>query len=1825
MSTTNRTMDRTDSPIDAAEHDTLVRRLRRLAATRPTDRALTVIKPDPADSGREQETTLDYAELDRRCRAVAAVLQAKWAPTERVLLLMDNDEHYVVGFMACLYAGLIAVPVFPPESLREQHLARLRAIATDARACGVLSTEAMLPLIAPLLEPGVGLVAVDAASQWPADDWQPHAPREGDIAFLQYTSGSTASPKGVMVSHGNLSANERAIGEGFDVQPDDVVMSWLPLFHDMGLIGGLLQPLHAGIPMVLMSPRHFLERPLRWLQAIARHRGTVSGGPDFAFRLCLERISEAQIDALDLSSWRLAFSGAEPIRHDTLQAFLSRFARAGLKPSAAHPCYGLAEATLFVTSSRRDQGLRATTFDGPALARGAGQVAEQGLTLVGCGWPASGHGVRIADPSSGTALPDDRVGEVWASGPSVASGYWARPDASAETFVERDGQRWLRTGDLGLLHEGQLYITGRLKDVIIVRGQNLYPQDIERAVEAAVPEVRKGRVAAFAVQDVGGQPGEGIGVAAELPRQQHGRVSPLALAEAIGRVVGTLCGEPVAMVALLQPGSLPKTSSGKLQRQACRQGWRDSTLETFALIERGQLVPGSFDESLWPVDAAGSDEMATTLNDDERALATLWHEVLLRWRPGLPVPDASAHFFTLGGNSLAAAQLATRMSAQWERDVPPRLLFDHPVLRDCAQALLALPLRATQDGAQATPPHARVLQALSAEERARPLPLSHAQQRLWFLWQLEPTSTAYHVSGALRLQGRLDISACHDALNALVARHESLRTFFHAGPDGEPAQHVQAALTLDLPVHDLSGLSAAGHEAAVQAWARTEQSQPFDLRHGPLLRVRLARLGDDEHVLLLVLHHIVCDGESMQVLVNDLAEAYAGRLAQGAGPLASMPLQYADHAVWQRDWLAQGRAQDQLDYWRGRLGGEQPVLALPADHPRAPVAAYRAARHTLRVPEALTAALRQQADVQGASLFMVLLTAWQAVLHRWTGQPDIRVGVPVANRHRAGTEGIVGFFVNTLVMRADLQGRQSLRDALHAVREHALAAQQHQDLPFDQLVEALQPERSLSHTPLCQVTANHLRHDFSALAALPGLSVSPVDLPDVAAQFELTLETRELPDGSLDAHLVYAAELFEPATIDRLVQGWLRLLDALAHHIDQPLGDVDLITTGDRALMADWSRSTWPLHDEAKATEAPPAWAHQRIEAWARHDPGAVVLVADAESITYAELNRRANRLAHRLIALGVRPEAKVGVALDRSIDLIVALLAVLKAGAAYVPLDPDYPRDRLDHMVADSGIAWVLTQASARARLSLPPGPLLISLDEQDTPDGLATVIPAHHDDNPDVPLHAEHLAYVIYTSGSTGRPKGVAVAHGPLAMHLQAIGACYDVQRGDRELLFFSMNFDAAVEQWLTPLCGGGALVLAAREQLAIEPFAQLMAEQRVTTVHLPPAYLRLLAPALQGRDTRVRNTIVGGEAWSAADLAAARAALPAQRFVNAYGPTETIITPTAWVGGAATVDGDTAVAQGVVPIGRPVGDRRAYVLDADLNPVPPGACGELYIGGTGLARGYHARPGLTAERFVADPFGGEGGRLYRTGDRVRWLPDGQLDYLGRLDQQVKIRGFRIELGEVEAVLRAQAGVAEAAVLARVGTGGPRLVGYAAPREGAVLEAATLKAALSACLPDYMVPGALVLLPALPLNPNGKVDRAALPEPAVTADAAEQAPSGSVAAAIAGIWAQALNLPRVGLHDNFFDLGGHSLLLMKVQRQLEQTLQTLDARVSVVDLFRCTTVAALADHIAALADGGAAQAAAAEATLRQHQDRARRQRRAFLPRKPTAERTPS
>lgn len=1742
----------------------MVERLRGLAAMRPGDIALITVNV-------QGDTLIDYATLELRVRALAAKLQARFAPGDRALLLLDNDAHYVAAFFACLYAGLIAVPVFPPESAREQHLARLLAIAADSQARCVLTSSAILDAIGTaakvfgVAEP----LAVDTVDHVHAHRWTEHQPRDTDIAFLQYTSGSTAAPKGVMVSHGNLMANERAVEEGLSIGADDVFVSWLPLYHDMGLIGGLLQPVHRGISVVLMSPAFFLERPRRWLDAISRHRGTISGGPDFAYRLCVERIKEGQLCGLDLSSWRIAFSGAEPVRHDTLEAFVEHFAPAGFAASSVYPCYGLAEATLFVTGGRRGAGFIVRRFSAEGLARGSAVSDAQGSTLVGCGFTAAGQRVEILDPDTLACLEDGRVGEIWASGPNIAQGYWRCQEETAETFIQRDGQRWLRTGDLGFVHDGQLFIAGRYKDLIILRGQNVYPQDIERAIEAEVEVARKGRVAAFAVETPAG--GEGVGVAVEVSRGLQKLVKSETLVEALSQAVSAACREPVAVAVLLNPGALPKTSSGKLQRSACRQGWRDRTLDAYAIYEHGRFVVGG-----------GTAPQAEPLQDVvEIALAAIWQEVLKR-EGGAPL-GRDAHFFTSGGNSLGAVQAAARIAERWEIEFPVRVLFERPRLAECAAEI-------KQRLAGGARQRKVTIPTLAPERRAGPLPLSHAQQRQWFLWQLDPASTAYHVSGALRFSGQLDVEALRTGFDDLVERHASLRTVFRAGGDGLAEQLIQPPAKLDIPLIDLREVAIEEREARAAYEAQRINAQVFDLTQGPLLRVALIRVADDVHILVVVMHHIVSDGASMQILIDELAVRYLAHVKGEAVSLAELPIQYADYAVWQRSWLEAGEKDRQLAYWKAQLGDEHPVLALTTDHPRQAVTNYRAARHAFELLADLLIELRQLAEVQGATLFMVLLAGFQALLHRYTGQEDIRVGVPIANRHRMETEGVVGFFVNTQVLRNRIDGHTALKTILAQAREAALGAQVHQDLPFEQLVEALQPERSLSHSPLFQVMFNHLREDYRALEQLPGLTLKDYALGEQAAQFELTLDTTERPGGQISATLTYAAELFEPQTIERLAGHYQTLLQQLAERSEQALCDVNLLSEAEHAQLRHWG-----VNDERYLNADP---VHRLIEHLVEQRPDAVALVFGDEELSYAELNARANRLAHRLIELGVQPEVKVGIAVERSIGMVVGLLGILKAGGAYVPLDPEYPQERLAYMVEDSGIGLLLTQSHLQGRIPQAAGLTTLELDTLDL-----SGEPGH---NPEVGVHGDNLAYVIYTSGSTGRPKGAANRHRSLYNRLVWMQEAYGLTTADTVLQKTPFSFDVSVWEFFWPLMQGARLAVALPgDHRDPARLVEMIQRHAVTTIHFVPSMLAAFM-VHEGIEvcTTLKRIVCSGEALPAELQGKVFERLPKAGLYNLYGPTEAAIDVTHWT---CVDDGQSQVA-----IGQPIADTQTHVLDADLNPVPPGVAGELYLGGVGLARGYLNRAGMTAERFVADPFDDAGGRLYRTGDLVRWRADGQIEYLGRVDHQVKIRGFRIELGEVEAQLLSLPGVREAVVLPKDSPGGARLVAYVCARPGYALQPGVLRESLSTALPDYMVPSAIVALDALPLNSNGKVDRRALPEPEFAGTGLHVAPEGEVEKKVAAIWAEVLGVERVGRHDSFFELGGHSLLLMKVHRLLQEHL---DARMSVIDLFKYPTVGALVTFLN--------QARSQASSMQPQQERAKRQRGTFLQRKPTTERT--
>ena len=1673
------------------------------------------------------EVPISFRELDERARAMAAWMLRHGRHGDRAVLLLPSGPEYVTAFFACLYSGIIAVPAYPPESVRPQHLARLRSILDDAEPSLVLTDSTLIEALRPacVRENGQSplLLAVDQADPALAVEWQMPELADDDIAFLQYTSGSTSTPKGVQVSHGNLVANERLIRHGFGIGDDDVIVSWLPLFHDMGLIGGLLQPIYSGVECVLMSPRYFLERPRRWLEAIARFGGTVSGGPDFAYRLCCERVNEAALEGLDLSKWRVAFSGSEPIRPDTLERFAAWFAPAQFDASSFYACYGLAEATLFVTGGVRGEGIAQLEVDLDALGENLARPGR-GTSLINCGCTQPDHDVQLVDPVSGETLGPDRVGEIWSSGPSVALGYWRNPEASARTFVEKDGRTWLRTGDLGFLHNGELFVTGRLKDMLIVRGQNLYPQDLERCVEEEVDLVRKGRVSAFAIEHQGR---DGIGIAAEVGRSVRKLISAEALAKAISAAVAETFQEAPLVVALLEPGALPKTSSGKLQRSACRAQLLDGSLQAYAIQRAGE-----------PISDGASARPVAPLSAQEQAIAALWSEVL-----ELPAIRRDDNFFALGGNSIKATQLMARLRERLGRAVELRLLFEAPELGAFVAALAVLPTAQ----ADVVPP----------VPREGLLPLSPAQRRLWFLWKLEPASAVYHIAGRMNLRGELRRTAVEQAFAVLLGRHETLRSRFIEQADGEVSLSLSEDTRVALSESDFSSLGNARRDIAAREDADAFAAEPFDLATGPLLRLRLQNLGGGRQALLLCVHHIIADGWSLNLLLDEFAECYRAIVEQREPVLPALSRQYLDLAAAQQSKLEAGEGARLLDWWSERLGSVHAPLELPFATGEKGQSAELIERE---VDADLTRKLRALAQAHGATLPMLLLSAYNLLLQRYSGQHDLRVGLTQAGREQLDSERLVGFFVNLLVLRSELPEGATLRGVLRQLRDDLLQAQAHQGLPFEQLVEALQPERGHGRHPLCQVAFDH-QWQPRAGHGLPGLTVEALEQIDLETPFDLVLRVRE-GEQTLRLSFCYARERYAAAGMQRLVGHFLDLLRAL------PELNADAVLDARDWLPADdWSIA---VAGEAPAFEA----LSETIAAQARRQPAKVALIDAEREVNFAELEDRSNRLAQRLIQRGIGPERRVAVALPRGVDIPLALLAVMKAGGAYLPLDIDYPEERLAWLMQDAGVDLLLTNAALAERLPLPAGVERLVLEEADLGNALAV--------RPLVRIAPQNLAYLIYTSGSTGQPKGVAVAHGEIAAHCRAIGQRYAMSSEDRELIFMSFAFDGAHERWLTALSHGGSLLIRNDELWTAEQTLQQLRRHAVTVAAFPPAYLQQLAEqALAATDKdyghapSMRIYCFGGDAVPEAAYQLAHRALKPQHLINGYGPTETVVTPLLW-----RADARTACGAAYAPIGEVVGERSLYILDDRLQPLPRGVAGELYIGGHGLARGYHQRAGLTAERFVADPFClyGQAGRLYRSGDRVRWREDGALDYLGRVDQQVKIRGFRIEPGEIEARLRALPGVREAAVIARDSERGKRLLGYVTG-EGVAEEA--LKAALRAHLPDYMVPSRLLVLEQMPLNANGKIDRKALPEPQETASAAE-APRDGLESRVAAVWAEVLGVPAVGREDDFFELGGHSLLATQVISRLRRDL---GCEVPLRDLFEASRLDEFAARLSAMA----------------------------------------
>ncbi|MGE8382331.1 MAG: amino acid adenylation domain-containing protein, partial [Pseudomonas putida] len=1282
-------------------------------------------------------------------------------------------------------------------------------------------------------------------------------------------------------------------------------------------------------------------------------------------------------------------------------------------------------------------------------------------TAVPIGQTLPGRVIRVLDDHGQTALPGAR-GELMIGGHLLARGYFQRPALTAERFIP----------DPFSADGGRLYRSGDLA-MSTIDGQLDYAGRLDHQVKIRGLRIELGEIEAQI---------QALKVVREV---------------LVTAVDGPLGKQLLAYVVPAVPGEDPRAAL----RSALKESLPDYMVPSYwMLMDAMPMSPnGKLDRKALPAPqtCSGQREHVPPASELECHLAAIWAQVLRVETVGL-----DDDFFELGGHSLLAVQVISRIRRELDMEVPLKTLFE-------ASDLAGFAARVHAAGTEVVPPLARI-------ERVGPLALSYAQQRQWFLWQLAPSSAAYNVPAVLRLKGALDLDALRMAFSGVVERHEPLRTTFRQDGD-EAVQVIHASLPLDLAID-------VGAQIDVRQWVEAHVTQPFDLVRGPLMRVRLLQLAEDDHVLVLTLHHIVADGQSMPVLVDELVQFYQGV------ELPELSIQYADFAAWQRQCMEAGEQARQLAYWTRQLGGEQPVLELPLDRPRPSVQDTRGAALPVALDAELSLSLKALARTQGVTLAQLLLASFQLLLARYSGQPDIRVGMPIANRTRLETERLIGFFVNTQVLKAEFDGELTVSGLLAQVKRTAIEAQAHQDLPFEQLVEALAPARNLGISPLFQALFNHQTEVRGDVRELPSLRVEGVEWGVESAKFDLSLSTFDGEQG-IHAGFTYATALFDPPTIARMAKHWRNLLVAMVVDVDQRVAQLPMLDRYEQqALAASWQRDgeTFPRE----------RCLHELIAAQAAATPGATALVFANQHLTYAELDRRANQLAHRLRASGVGTEVLVGIAAERSVEMVIGLLGILKAGGAYVPLDPEYPRDRLAYMIEDSRISLLLTQAHLREQLPVPEQVECLLLESAG--EGFAVEAPA-------IQATPANLAYVIYTSGSTGRPKGAAVRHDSFVNLLQWFAATCQMSEADKVLLVSSYSFDLTQKNLYAVLCMGGELHLPA-PGYDPEAFRTLIDEQGITVLNCAPsAFLPLLEP-LDGRLDSLRHVLLGGEPVKSQEMTTwLRHPGNRAKLHNSYGPTECTDVVIEHV-----LEAEQVLASPSMATGRPIRGASIQLLDGEGQWVAPGALGEIHIAGGCVGEGYWHQPALTAERFVPDEFA-HGGRCYRTGDLARYTAAGVLEYAGRRDHQVKIRGLRIELGEIEAQVKACEGVKEAVVLAV----GEVLVAYVVPQQlGADLRA-ELKQALKGRLPDYMVPACWVLLEAMPLNPNGKLDRKALPAP-VAELRPYRAPETALEVDIARIWQQLLNHSQIGLDDSFFELGGHSLLATRLVSSLREELGT-------------------------------------------------------------------
>jgi natural product biosynthesis luciferase-like monooxygenase protein len=1349
--------------------------------------------------GENREDRITYGELDCRARSVAALLQSLGAEGERALLIYPSGLDYIAAFFGCLYAGAIAVPAYPPRLAHmNRSFHRIKAIIDDSQPAIVLSTSSILSKLKSVAAQAPDLrkmrwIATDDVAIELADQWK-ETPIGSAPAFLQYTSGSTSAPKGVMVTHENLLHNERLIKACFQQSELSRIVGWLPLYHDMGLIGNVLHPLCVGALSILMSPVSFLQSPFRWLQAISRYRATTSGGPNFSYELCLRKISDEQRNTLDLSSWNTAFNGAEPIKNETMERFAQAFEPCGFQREAFFPCYGLAEATLIVSGGAMTGPCLARTVQAAALEKNKVVLANgehsDSRTLLSCGRPLLDQRIVIVDPESLTLSPPDSVGEIWVSGQSVAQGYWNQPEHTSQTFhaylTDTGEGPFLRTGDLGFLKDGELFVTGRLKDLIVIRGRNLYPQDIEFTVESSHPALRRANAAAFSIE-IDGE--EHLVVVQEVEYRQRPNVAEVI--ETIRRAIAEEYEAQVYAIALIKAGTISKTSSGKIRRRDCRLKFLAGSLDLIAEWRMADKPAESESPFL---------HFAAPLPDSETVESWLIALIAAKLKVNATEIDVNRPVISYGIDSMMTVELAHEIESRLKIVLSPASFLVANIADLVAQTLVQGTIASPNEGPR----------PVSAENATAEHPLSYGQRSLWFLRQLAPDDTAYNLAHAVRVRSELNVRALRKAFQQLIDRHPCLRTTFDTTQGGAPVQRVHDYAEVCFQEID----AVTYTEGELSEYLTQESNRTFSLDQGPMLCVSLFRRPSHEYILLVVLHHIIADFWSLAILMNELGILYTAEDIGCQAPLTRPTLQYSDYVYWQEKLLTSSTGDDLYNYWKNQLEGDLPVLNLPTDRPRPLIQTYRGASQSFQINVEVTDKLKAFCRNSNTTFFMGLLASVQAFLHRYTRQEDILVGAPASGRSRADLAEIVGYFVNPVVLRADLSNTPTFEEFLRQVRLTVLAAFEYQEYPFALLVERLQPNRDPGRSPLFQTMFSfHNLHlpgeqelasfalgEAGAKMQLGRLSIESVALQQRVAQFDLTLTMTETA-GGVKASICYNTDLFDALTIERMIAHFCTMLDGIVLNPSQHVSDLTLLTESERRqVMVEWNDTALNYHRNK--------CLHELFEARVRRMAESVALIFEDQQLSYGELNRRANHLAHYLRQVGVKPEQRVGIFIARSIEMVIGMIGILKAGGAYVPLDPTYPKERLSLMLEDAGVKVLLTQPRLFDVLSR-PGVRAICLDTD------RNLIAQGNEEDPVSVVTSDNIAYVIYTSGSTGQPKGVMVLHRNIVNFCRAMDEVLGSETPGVWLAVTSMSFDISVLELLWTLASGFKVIIQGEQE--------------------------------------------------------------------------------------------------------------------------------------------------------------------------------------------------------------------------------------------------------------------------------------------------------------------------------------------------------------------------------------------------------------------------